>query len=185
MTEDHKQYLFAFLLVTFLTFAANHFYVEKQKLNLPSIKPMPDKIAPESPVRAADPEETTITIIRKAPDATLSETVETSYRNPFLWLNELKPAPEKEETALKPRIVPSLGMICAFGKRKIAVLNNQTVSEGSRFEGFTVDKISDNHVIISDAHGKIKISIPKTTFGPCKVEFLSCAPLPAALYSIG
>lgn len=92
------------------------------------------------------------------------------YRNPFLWPGELKPVVPKKKGPAK---APVLGMICVSDDQKLALINNTPVHEGSELGGHKVEKIEPKYVILSGRYGKMKVSVPEASFGPCEVEMLS------------
>lgn len=96
------------------------------------------------------------------------------WRNPFLWPEEMlavQKAVQKSESMiteaeLKRKGKHRLSMIILGENRKIALLNNIFVFEGSRFNNTIVQKIDKKGITLKGPAGKIRVSLSKFSFTP-------------------
>ena len=100
-------------------------------------------------------------------------------RNPFLWPEEMtgRKYGEGQTTAGKmggeTKGIPRLNMIFIGENRKIALINDKLVFEGSRLNGDKVDKIGEKEVLLKSDTGETRLSLSEYTFAPAKKEEVS------------
>ena len=95
-------------------------------------------------------------------------------RNPFFWPDEIageryvrRPGREKEK---EERGLPRLSMILIGEKRKIALINDKIVFEGSQIDGDKVHRIDEKEVILKGETGETRLSLAEYTFTPSPEE---------------
>ena len=98
-------------------------------------------------------------------------------RNPFVWPGEVfSPAGKKEARtsagspkkakAGEERPVPRLHMIIIGENRKLAMIDETFVFEGSKFKGDTVKEIDENQVVLRGDGGETRLSLSEYTLAP-------------------
>jgi len=101
-------------------------------------------------------------------------------RNPFFWPEEplglkyAEAAPESEEEGLL-----QLTMILIGENRKIALINDKLVFEGSRLNGEKVHEIKEKEVLLRSDTGETRLSLAEFAFAPAPVERIAPPPEPA------
>lgn len=148
------------------------------------------KLTPRLPeLNKLPPAEAYASLADKSAVATTMEKIRTMYpqkeffeprrvrRNPFLWPEEMfmagKGGPAAPVLGLKGKEKYRLSMIILGENRKIALLNNMFVFEGSRFNGATVKKIDKKGITLKDSTGKIRVSMSRFSFPPPKRKEVS------------
>lgn len=91
-------------------------------------------------------------------------------RNPFFWPEEplglrYAKAPEVEEKGL-----PQLNMILIGENRKIALINDRLVFEGSRLNGEKVYQIKEKEVLLRSDIGETRLTLAEFAFEPAREE---------------
>ena len=102
-------------------------------------------------------------------DVIQSDSIDQTFRNPFLWPEE-KPQQKKAKKAAaekpvkqKPAVEkpepekPQLSMVIIGKGRKQAILDDVFIREGDMFHGYLVKRIVPNEVILSDEFGELSI----------------------------
>lgn len=180
--------------------AINFFFVQ------PMVKPDLQPVEAMAPIPVSPPRANTnivATTMDKIKGMLAEKPFDAEYhprkveRNPFLWPYELaalisgqggsgSQTPDKMASAssaspkkLEPPPPPVVGMIIIGENRKLALLNDIFVMEGSRFEGKLVKRIEKSAVILSGKTGEERISISEFTFAVPSGETKSQADRPA------
>lgn len=96
-------------------------------------------------------------------------------RNPFFWPDEMvgekyvkAPSEGKEEG--KGKGLPRLNMILIGENRKIALINDRLVFEGTPINGDKVQSIEEKEVILRGDTGETRLSLAEYTIAPAKEE---------------
>jgi len=97
-------------------------------------------------------------------------------RNPFFWPDEplgLKyaAAPEPEEKG-----VLHLNMILIGENRKIALINDRLVFEGTRLNGEQVQQIKEDEVLLRSDTGETRLTLAKFAFAPAPEKKIAPPP---------
>ena len=100
-----------------------------------------------------------------------------NIRNPFFWPEERKEVVEIVETGepvgteeSEPQ-KPQLSMVIVGKQRRQALIDEVFVSEGDKFYGYQVKRITENEVVLSDGLGDLSIFL--TTAGEESGQYLS------------
>ena len=171
------------ILLIFLLGVANFYFIQP---GLAPQLPEPEKLPLEQTYQAPVDRNIVATTLEKIrtmfPPKELDKEFEPRRvaRNPFLWPEEMlekqyakqyatadRPNAKKEgeETAL-----PRLNMILIGENRKIALINDKLVFEGTIFNGDMVHSIKEKEVVLKGDSGETRLSLAKYTFAPAAKE---------------
>jgi len=173
--------LIIILLIVLLGFANFYFIQPGLEPQLPEPKKLPLKQTCQAPVDKNIVATTLEKIRTMFPKKELDKGFEPRRvaRNPFLWPEEMlekqyakadspNAKKEGEETGL-----PRLNMILIGENRKIALINNKLVFEGTIFNGDMVHSIKEKEVVLKGDSGETRLSLAKYTFAPAEKEAVS------------
>lgn len=170
--------LIIILLIFLLGFANFYFIQPGLAPQLPKPKKLPLEQTYQAPVDRNIVATTLEKIRTMFPQKELDKGFEPRRvaRNPFLWPEEMlekqyatadspNAKKEGEETAL-----PRLNMILIGENRKIALINDKLVFEGTIFNGDMVHSIKKKEVVLKGDSGETRLSLAKYTFAPAAKE---------------
>jgi hypothetical protein len=175
--RDFVTYGVIFIAILLILAAVNRYYLRSALApKVPEVKVIPPEMVPPPPIgekaEAATMEKIRAAMIRKGEGKAAFQPRRVE-RNPFLWPEEMasltspKPPEEvvrkqtvdvkREEKEKRKRL--QLRMVIIGEERKIALLNDSLVQEGSKFDGNTVYKILEQEISLINEEGE-RFSVP-------------------------
>jgi hypothetical protein len=175
--RDFITYGVIFFAILLILMGVNRYYLRSALApKVPVVEIIPPEMAPPPPIdekaEAATMEKIRAAMVKKGEGIAFEpRRVE---RNPFLWPEEMEsltgPKPPKEPAKklvadlkkredVEKRKRLQLRMVIIGEKRKIALLNDALVQEGSQFGGSTVYKIHEQEISLINEEGE-RFSVP-------------------------
>ena len=179
IARGYLTYGLIIILLIFLLGFANLYFIQP---GLAPQLPEPEKLPSEQTYQAPVDRNIVATTLEKIrtmfPQKELAKEFEPRRvaRNPFLWPEEMlekqyaktdSPDAKKEGEEIG---LPRLNMILIGENRKIALINDKLVFEGTIFNGDTVHSIKEKEVVLKGDSGETRLSLAKYTFAPAKKE---------------
>jgi len=97
-------------------------------------------------------------------------------RNPFFWPEEALGLRYAEAPEVEERGLPHLNMILIGENRKIALINDRLVFEGTRLNGEKVHQIKEKEVLLRSDTGETRLSLAEFAFTPALEEKMAPPP---------
>jgi hypothetical protein len=166
-------------LVVVLAFA-NFYYIQP---SLTPELPKPEKLPPAETYKAPIDRNIVATTLEKIRTMFPKKEFQKGFeprrveRNPFFWPEEIlgkryaKVSAEEREDG--GRGLPRLNMILIGENKKIALINDKILFEGSSINGDNVHRIKEKEVVLRGDTGETRLSLSEYSFAPAVEEELA------------